>query len=93
MFPQVFAQRRHSLHRVLNYEDELFALITLMLDNQSLSSGSATFADGLYGLRRAPLARDSEKQRLLDKTQQRFALCFQVQCLQLRKNLGVVSLG
>ena len=73
---QVFAQRRHYFHRVLNYEDEVFALITLLLDRQSLANGSASFADSLYGLRRAPFSADSagEKQQPLTKRQRMTAL-------------------
>lgn len=51
---QVFAQRRPILHRVLDWEDEFFALVTAFLDQQSLSNGSSTFAESMYGLRRAP---------------------------------------
>ena len=110
----MFAQRRHYLHRLLYYEDELAALIAWVLDRQSLSSGwglhtlpllffipllaflvmnhplslmrledisftsssgSASFSDGLYGLRRAPYAQDeSGKQESLSSGQQRLAL-------------------
>jgi hypothetical protein len=70
---QVFAQRRPSLHRVLDWEDELFALVTALLDRQSLASSSSTFADSMYGLRRAPYA-PQEPPRSLSQQQQRAAL-------------------
>lgn len=70
---QVFAQRRPSLHRVLDWEDELFALVTALLDRQSLASSSSTFADSMYGLRRAPYAPEKPP-RSLSPQQQRAAL-------------------
>ena len=50
---QIFAQRRPMFHRLLNWEDEVFAVITALLDRQSLQNGSSSFAESLYGLRRA----------------------------------------
>ena len=50
---QIFAQRRPMFHRLLDWEDEVFALITALLDRQSLQNGSSSFAESLYGLRRA----------------------------------------
>ena len=50
---QIFAQRRPTFHRLLDWEDEVFALITALLDRQSLQNGSSSFAESLYGLRRA----------------------------------------
>ena len=70
---QVFAQRRPILHRVLDWEDEFFALVTAFLDRQSLATTSSTFADSLYGLRRAPYAPD-EPPRGLSPQQQRVTL-------------------
>lgn len=75
---QVFAQRRHSIHRVLIYEDELFALMTLVLDKHTLSNSSSTFADSLYGLRRAPFQRDAQRYQALSKRHQTLALIMQV---------------
>ena len=75
---QVFAQRRHFLQRALNYEDEIAALIALLLDRQSFANNSASFADNLYGLRRAPYTRDTDsvtsKPVFLSNQQQRMAL-------------------
>ncbi|KAK9916810.1 hypothetical protein WJX75_007322 [Coccomyxa subellipsoidea] len=73
----VFAQRRPVLHRVLDWEDEFFALVTAFLDRQSLANSSATFADTLYGLRRAPYA-PNEPSRSLTPQQQNVTLLFLV---------------
>ena len=51
---QVYAQRRPGLNRLLDHEDELFFLITALLDRAALAGGGGSFAEGLYGLRRAP---------------------------------------
>ncbi|PNH06566.1 Peroxisome biogenesis protein 12 [Tetrabaena socialis] len=51
----VFSQRHPWVHRLLAYDDEVFALLTLALDGQSLLGSDSTFADGLYGLKRRPL--------------------------------------
>jgi peroxin-12 len=53
----VYAQRRPSLHRLLDKEDELFFVLSVLLDRQALASGSGSFAEGLYGLRRATAAQ------------------------------------
>ncbi len=76
-YMQVFAQRRPILHRVLDWEDEFFALVTAFLDRQSLANSSATFADTLYGLRRAPYA-PSEPSRSLTPREQNATLLFLV---------------
>jgi len=47
---QVLSQRRSWLHRLLAYEDEVLALVSLALDWHSLHTTDATFAEGLYGL-------------------------------------------
>ena len=49
---QVFGQQRSWVQGLLNYEHEVFALVCLLLDNQSLRNLDATFAESLYGLRR-----------------------------------------
>lgn len=51
----VAAQRRPGLHRLLDREDELFFLVAIALDRQALAAGGGSFAEGLYGLRRAPV--------------------------------------
>lgn len=58
------------MHRLLNYDDEVFALLTLALDGHSLFSTDSTFSDSLYGLKRKPLRpgasdRLSRRQRWL----------------------------
>lgn len=71
---QVLAQHRPWLHRILDYEDECFALVCAALDKQSLAHGSATFAESLYGLRRATrsqrLAIGPSQDRLSARKQQ-----------------------
>lgn len=51
---QVLSQRRSWVYRLLAYEDEVFALVALILDHGSLASAGGTFSESLYGLRRAP---------------------------------------
>jgi peroxin-12 len=51
----VYAQRRPALHRLLDREDELFFLLSVLLDRQALAASGGSFAEGLYGLRRAPV--------------------------------------
>jgi peroxin-12 len=78
---QVFAQRRPFAHRLLDWEDEIFGLISAILDRQSLSNHSASFADSLYGLRRAPFdVRDptAAAKRLLNRSEQHRTLLFLV---------------
>ncbi|RMZ52683.1 hypothetical protein APUTEX25_000802 [Auxenochlorella protothecoides] len=53
----VYAQRRPSLLRLLDHEDELFFLISAWLHRGSLRASDASFAEGLYALRRVPAAR------------------------------------
>ena len=69
----------------------MFALITLLLDRQSLTNGSASFADSLYGLRRAPFSADSvgEKQQPLTKRQRMTTLLCLVQFLELPDTVGL----
>uniref|UniRef100_A0A7S3VUL7 Peroxisome biogenesis protein 12 n=1 Tax=Dunaliella tertiolecta TaxID=3047 RepID=A0A7S3VUL7_DUNTE len=52
----VLSQRRSWVHRLLAYEDEVLALVSLVLDWHSLHTADATFAESLYGLcrRRIP---------------------------------------
>eukprot|EP00775_Hariotina_reticulata_P011413 gene11413-11560_t len=55
----VLGQSRGWVLRLLNYEDEVFAAVALLLERHSLSNFHATFAESLYGLKRqpAPLAQ------------------------------------
>ncbi|KAK6145313.1 hypothetical protein DH2020_022133 [Rehmannia glutinosa] len=48
----VFALRRPFIHKILDYEDEFFALLMLVLETHSLRTTDASFAESLYGLRR-----------------------------------------
>lgn len=48
----VLALRRPFLHKVLDYEDEFFSLLMLVLETHSLRTTDASFAESLYGLRR-----------------------------------------
>ncbi|KAF9623254.1 hypothetical protein IFM89_000743 [Coptis chinensis] len=48
----VLALRRTFLHKVLDYDDEFFALLMLVLETHSLRTTEASFAESLYGLRR-----------------------------------------
>ncbi|KAJ4826966.1 ubiquitin-protein ligase peroxin 12 [Turnera subulata] len=48
----VLALRRPFLHRVLDYEDEFFAVLMLVLETHSLRTTDASFSESLYGLRR-----------------------------------------
>ncbi|WOL06161.1 hypothetical protein Cni_G14893 [Canna indica] len=48
----VFALRRPFLHKVLDYDDEFFALLMLVLETHSLRTTDASFSESLYGLRR-----------------------------------------
>lgn len=49
---QVLGQSRGWVLRLLNYEDEVFAAVALLLERHSLSNFHATFAESLYGLKR-----------------------------------------
>lgn len=51
----VLALRRPFLHKVLDYEDEFFALLMLVLESHSLRTTDASFSESLYGLRRRAL--------------------------------------
>jgi peroxin-12 len=88
---QVAAQHRPIIHRVLAYEDELFALLTALLDATSLASSSATFADTLYGLRRAPLTPGGAvTRRPLSGRERRRTLAFLVLAPYARAKLDAV---
>ena len=89
---QVFAQRRPSLHRFLAYEDELFALLSLALERGALARHSASFADTLYGLRRAPLppSGGSPSRRPLTRREQRRTLAFLVLAPYARSKLDAL---
>lgn len=51
----VYALRRPGLNRLLDQEEELFFLISILLDRQALRGPApASFAESLYGLKRMP---------------------------------------
>lgn len=84
---QVFAQRRPIFHRLLDFEDEVFAIITAALDRQSLANGSSSFAESLYGLRRHAVKGKSKPKALLSPQAQYSTLlclvsmiCYAVSC-------------
>lgn len=52
---QVLGQSRSWLLRLLQYEDEVFAVVSLLLERHSLANLHATFAESLYGLKRQPV--------------------------------------
>ncbi|OAY44319.1 peroxisome biogenesis protein 12 isoform X2 [Manihot esculenta] len=86
----VLALRRPLLHKVLDYEDEFFALLMLVLETHSLRTTDASFSESLYGLRRravkirakkndAPLkSRDGIELSGLEKRQRVLSVVFLV---------------
>ncbi|KAK9801364.1 hypothetical protein WJX73_000250 [Symbiochloris irregularis] len=76
----VLAQQRPWLHKVLDYEEEVFAIVCAALDRQALAASSATFADSLYGLRRTTRASaaSSVKDPHLSHRQQRSTVLLSV---------------
>ncbi|KAL3691530.1 hypothetical protein R1sor_005181 [Riccia sorocarpa] len=56
----VMAQRRPILHKVLDYSDEAFSALMLLLEAHSLRISDASFAEALYGLRRRSAVPTSE---------------------------------
>ncbi|WCJ43768.1 peroxin-12 [Euphorbia peplus] len=48
----VLALRTPILHKVLDYEDEFFAFLMMILESHSLRTTDASFSESLYGLRR-----------------------------------------
>jgi len=53
----VVAQRRQWVQYLVEAEDELFLLLSFVVDHASLQSSGATFAESLYGLRRTPASQ------------------------------------
>lgn len=76
------------MHRLLQYDDEVFALVTLALDGQSLAGSDSTFADSLYGMKRQAAAgaeagsggKPAGPGPRLSKRQRRLVLLCQVCC-------------
>ncbi|MCO5596351.1 hypothetical protein L7F22_050412 [Adiantum nelumboides] len=66
---QVLAQRRPILHKIIDYSDEAFGLLMLVLEAHSLRTTDASFAESLYGLRRRPVGiKLNSKQQATGKT-------------------------
>lgn len=51
---QVYAQHRPHLQRLLDHEEDIFFLISILLDRHSLLQNNASFAESLYALHRVP---------------------------------------
>lgn len=51
---QVLGQTHTWILPLLSYEDEVYAIVSLLLEQHSMSSMHATFAESLYGLKRQP---------------------------------------
>lgn len=67
----VFALRRPFFHRVLDYEDEFFALLMLVLETHSLRTTDASFSESLYGLRRRAIDVRMETDNIRSDTSDR----------------------
>ncbi|OAY64614.1 peroxisome biogenesis protein 12 [Ananas comosus] len=57
----VLALRRPFLHKVLDYDDEFFALLMAVLETHSLRTTDASFSESLYGLRRRAVKITADK--------------------------------
>ena len=55
MSVQVYGQTSPLCRRLLDAEDELFFIVSLFVENSSLRSHGASFAENIYGLRRSPM--------------------------------------
>lgn len=64
----VMALRRPILHKVLDYEDEFFALLMLVLEAHSMRTTDASFSESLYGLRRRAVKTRLKKDALHGNT-------------------------
>ncbi|XP_021738041.1 peroxisome biogenesis protein 12 isoform X2 [Chenopodium quinoa] len=60
----VMALRRPILHKVLDYENEFFALLMLVLETHSMRTTDASFSESLYGLRRRTVKLKLKKDAL-----------------------------
>uniref|UniRef100_A0A1D1YUU7 Peroxisome biogenesis protein 12 n=1 Tax=Anthurium amnicola TaxID=1678845 RepID=A0A1D1YUU7_9ARAE len=82
----VFALRRPFVHKILDYEDEFFGLLMLVLETHSLRTTDASFSESLYGLRRRTvnIASSKDKQKMDSK---------QLQLPGLRKRQKVLSVA
>eukprot|EP00976_Prorocentrum_cordatum_P097310 1190938-Prorocentrum_minimum.AAC.2 len=62
------AQRRSGLHRVLDYADEICAVLTFFLESHSLNTRDASFAESLYELKRSEAIRGAGKRNFKEPT-------------------------
>ncbi|XP_043720628.1 peroxisome biogenesis protein 12 [Telopea speciosissima] len=60
----VLALRRPFLHKVLDYDDEFFALLMMVLETHSLRTTDASFSESLYGLRRRAVKIAVNKEKI-----------------------------
>lgn len=74
----MLAQRRPIFHRLLDFENELFAVVTAALDRQSLLNSNSSFAESLYGLRRSSVRGGATPKASLHQSSQRWSLVFLV---------------
>lgn len=75
---QVLSQRHPWVHKLLEYEDEVFALVIALLDWHSLSGTGATFSESLYGLRRRSTTPNAQVNDAITRNQVLAGLACQV---------------
>lgn len=75
---QVLSQRHSWVHHLLGFDDEVVALVTLLLDWHSLVISHGSFAESLYGLRRAAACPNSDQSAGLSRKQLLGSLACQV---------------
>ncbi|KAJ4803267.1 hypothetical protein LUZ62_015833 [Rhynchospora pubera] len=81
----VFAIRRPFLHKILDYDDEFFALLMMVLESHSLRTTDASFAESLYGLRRRAANISTKKSTSIAESSEKSHE------LGLRKNQKILS--
>ncbi|EFJ38878.1 hypothetical protein SELMODRAFT_437729 [Selaginella moellendorffii] len=82
----VIAQRRPIVHRVLDYSDEFFAFLMLILEAHNVRTADASFAEALYGLRRQPV------EIVTDVTQKKSSLPSRAGLTRAQKSLSIFFL-
>ncbi|KAL6550003.1 ubiquitin-protein ligase peroxin 12 [Orobanche minor] len=83
----VLALRRPFIHKILDYEDEFFALLMLVLETHSLRTTDASFAESLYGLRRRGVELKLKKSDVLSESG------YEVHHTGLKKDQKVLSVA
>ncbi|KAL3154018.1 hypothetical protein ABBQ32_013570 [Trebouxia sp. C0010 RCD-2024] len=86
----VLAQRRPIFHRLLDFENELFAVVTAALDRQSLLNSNSSFAESLYGLRRSSVRGGATPKASLHQSSQRWSLVFLVALPYLQSKMETI---